>query len=500
LNQLILKGLEKELKSQPAMNIVTDEQFLRRVTLDLLGRQPTFAESVAFEADLTSEKRERLVEQHLQNLDFGRNWSNYWSDTISYHVSPPELTFLNYQPFKDWMAGQIHQNKTWPEITAAILTGTGKVKDQPQATFVAYHQGTPVSLAAETARVFLGLQIQCAECHDHPYDTWRREEFHHMAAFFARASVKMPRNKGIETVVSAAGKGEYYMPNAADPDKKGTMMLPTFLTSNETEKGESGWSDGRRRQRLAEFITSPQNPWFAKSFVNRVWARLMGQGFYEPVDNIGEFRPQLMPEVHEALAARFTATGGDVKDIFRLIVNTEVYQQTLTTDQALAEKPFAAGTTTKLRSDEVFDSLVTAINLPNKIGKQGKATAAIRFPPPPKSTRDLVADAFGFDPSRQPVEISRTLTQAMWMMNNKQLQTQINAKPGSGTTLSGLIGSDKDDSAVIRKLFRIVLARKPSDKEVKISLEHIQQIKNRADGFEDLLWSLLNSAEFTTKR
>lgn len=486
-----------KLEEADLSDLVTDEQFLRRVTLDLIGRQPTPVELATFLLDNSTSKRAEATDRLLGSPEFGGNWAGYWSDVIGYRVPPPELTFLDYTLFEQWLAGRINQNAPWDETVRQILTATGKVKDHPEVTFVGFHQADTTRLAAETARVFMSLQIGCAQCHDHPFDEWKREQFHELAAYFVRASAKMPWNDSGEIEVKDKGKGEYVMPNVADPTKKGTTMDPTFLTGAKLEQGKS---DLERRTELASVVASKSNPWFAKAYVNRVWARLMGRGFCEPVDDMGAGNEPQLREVHKPLTESFIASGFDAKGLFRLIVNSRAYQQRLADNPSTADKPFAAGRTTKLRGDEVFQSLVTAIDLPNVTPPKIAPTKEIRFPPPPKSTRDVVSEVFGFDPSLRPEDISRTLGQAMLLMNNDQLQAQISAKPDSGTALSKLLTGEADNSKAVSQLFQLVLARKPNDAEVKLALEHVSSLSNRGEAFEDLLWSLINSAEFTTKR
>src|SRR5690606_37015697 len=164
------------------------------------------------------------------------------------------------------------------------------------------------------------------------------------------------------------------------------------------------------------------------------------------------------------------------------------------------ETPFVAAQTKRLRGDEVFDSLRAAIELPNITPPQEKASGATRFPPPPKSTRDLVNEAFGYDPSFPDAWLSRTMNQAMFMMNNVQLQKQITASPGADTMLSRLLAEEPDDKNAIRTLYQRVLARAPSQRETEILLKHIQSVDDRGQAFEDVLWSLLNTAEFTTRK
>jgi hypothetical protein len=406
-------------------------------------------------------------------------------------VPPPELTFLNYAAFKGWLAEKLNKDAPWDEVVRELLTATGPVKDNPAATFVGYHRGHAAKLAAETARIFQGLSLQCAECHDHKFDRWKREQFHQLAAYFARTAGDLGKvQDGSSTVVKDKGKGEYEMPDALDPRKKGKVMTPTFLTG-EAFKLDAG--DAERRAELARLVARPENPYFAAAYVNRVWARLMGRGFYEPVDNMADYQPHELPAVHAALAAHFTATKYDVKGLFRLVMNTRAYQQPATEGAPPVR-------TARLRGDEVFDALTVAVGLPNTTPPARQATPEERFPPPPKSTRELVNAKFGYDPSLCPEEVARTMGQALLLMNNEQLQKQIDADPKSDTLLSKLLRAEADDDKVIRRLFRRVLGREPTAKEVSISREHLRRVGKREAGFEDIVWGLVNSAEFTTRR
>lgn len=498
--RLTPEALETSLRAEvPAASdgSISDEQFLRRATLDLLGRQPTAMELEEFLASDSADRRSQEIERLLACPEFGQNWANYWVDTIAFRVPPPELTFLNYDPLRTWLAEKLNTNTGWDAIVRDILSATGKVKDNPPVTFVAYHEAHPQRLASETARIFMSVQIGCAQCHDHPFDDWKREQFHELAAYFVRASVKFPWNEGAETEVKDKGKGEYTMPNVSDPTQKGTEMTPAFLTGKALEKGKS---DAERRDELAQLVANPANPWFAKSFVNRVWSRLMGRGFYDPVDDFGPANLAYVESVHEQLAADFVDSDFDVKRTFRLIMNTPAYQQPLPSHVSTAQDPFTTATTTKLRGDEVYASLVTAIELPNVTPPKMEPTKEIRFPPPPKSTRDVVAETFSFDPSARPQDVARTLQQAMLMMNNEQLQRQIDARPESGTVLAKLLQTVPENRDRVEELFLSVLARRPTDKEITIAMEHVSVAEDRNMAFEDLLWSLINSAEFTTKR
>jgi uncharacterized protein DUF1549/uncharacterized protein DUF1553 len=471
--------------------VIDDEAFLRRVTLDLIGRQPTLAEREAFLVDECADKRAKVVEQLLASPEFGANWANYVSDIISYRTPQPELTFLNYTPLKKWLAEMFNANAGWDQVSYEMITAIGKVGENPAATYIGFHQGDKSRLAAETTRVFLSTQIQCAECHDHKFVDMPQETFHHVAAFFVRVEAKLPWNDSSAIVVGSKPKGEHKMPEGK------TEMEPIAFSSR---KVGLGVSDVARRVELADWIVGPENPWFAKAFTNRVWARLMGRGFCEPVDEIGELGDRILPELHAAVADHFVASQFDVKELFRLVVLSKSYSRGIADGDAKDAKPFAVVSAGRLRGDEVFDSLAVGLELPNVTPPQEKATDAIRFPPPPKSTRDMVNEAFGYDPSSEKGNVVRTMQQAMLLMNNEQIQKQINADPASGTMLAKLLVEEKNDAAAVVKLYERVLGRKPTGKESAIAAEHIAAVGSRDAAFEDLLWSLVNSAEFVARR
>jgi hypothetical protein len=274
-------------------------------------------------------------------------------------------------------------------------------------------------------------------------------------------------------------------------------MKPVAFSSREVDLGIS---DVKRRAELAEWIVGAENPWFAKAFVNRVWARLMGRGFCEPVDEIGELGDRVLPEVHTAVANHFIGTHFDIKEAFRIVALSRSYQREIRDAEKGQSKPFVSIPAGRLRGDEVFDSLEAAIALPNVTPPQAAASGEFRFPPPPKSTRDLVNEAFGFDPSAEQSNVARTMQQAMLLMNNKQVQAQVNADPTSGTMLAKLLMEEKDNETAITRLYRQVLARKPNSQEIALAIEHLKSVGERKAGFEDVLWGLINSAEFLSRR
>ena len=482
------------------LKLVDDVRFFRRVSLDLVGRQPTLDEYRAFVKDASVDRRKQTVERLLASADFGKNWGNYWSDVIAMRQPEPQLTFLNYEPFRGWFAEQFNRGAGWDESVFRMVTAVGTIGDAAEGTFVGFHQGESNRIAGEVSRVFLGVRIACAECHDHPFVEMPQETFHGMAAFFTRVSVKVEQNESSRINIASADKGEHKMPGSKEAIK------PTMYRG---EALELGLSDLARREKLGYWLVNGDNPFFSRAFVNHIQARLMGRGFFDPVDDLGEGAAPLLADAHDALADHFTASNFDARSVFRTIVNSQAYQAV---DRASPKSPtdnkgapdgsarlasFTGARPKKLRGDEVFDSLVTAVSLPNTKGKIDKKTEAVRFPIPPKSTRDLVNEAFGYDPAFRDALVNRTMDQAMFLINNDQILKQVDAN--GDTVLARLVKDESDNRVVVDVLYARVLAREPSDRERAIVLEHIESLNDRERAFEDVLWSLLNSAEFTTR-
>lgn len=488
------------VKDPTDLKLVDDVHFFRRVSLDLVGRQPTLDEYRDFVKDTGDGRRERIVDRLLECHDFGVNWGNYWSDVIGMRQPEPQLTFLNYDPFRSWLAGQFNKGAGWDESVFRMVTAVGKVGDGPEGTFVGFHQGESNRIAGELSRVFLGVRIACAECHDHPFVDMPQQTFHGMAAFFTRVKVKLAQNDSNQIDITSADKGEHRMPGAKE------MIKPTVYRGQELELG---LDDLTRREELGYWLVDDDNPFFARAFVNHIQARLMGRGFFDPVDDLGEGAEPLLADAHDALAGHFIASGFDARSVFRLIASTRAYQAAERADRQRPDDTsessdgeviaFTGARPKKLRGDEVFDSLVTAVSLPNVRGRQQKKSEAVRFPPPPRSTRDLVKEAFGFDPSFRDSLINRTMDQAMFLINNEQILDQVDADPDRETVLAKLLRTEDDDRVVTDVLYARVLSREPTDRERSIILQHVENLGSRERGFEDVLWSLLNSAEFTTR-
>jgi hypothetical protein len=485
--------------------IAGDEEFLRRLALDLIGENPTPEEVISFLLDTAGDKRARVTEQFLAEPRFGRNWARYWRDVIFYRRAE-DRALITAPATEEFLTEKFNQNVGWDSIAREFVVATGNIQENGQTAVFVAQNGMTEDVTAEISRIFMGVQIQCAQCHDHPTDRWKREQFHELAAFFPRVAIRPERFGDIRSfsVISddrpfprrrmnnAArfGQPEHYMPDLKNPESRGTLMTPTFFVTG--QELPLGSTDLDRRRTLADWMTSPQNPWFAKAFVNRIWGELVGEGFYEPLDDLGPDRPCSAPRTLEYLAGQFTAHGYDVKWLFRTITATQAYQRESRPRRTAEQTPFLANCCQRLRSDQIFTCLTNALGVRLDGRSPGmQQYGRFRFGGP----RFLFAQVFGYDPSDPRQEVTGTIPQAMLLMNSPIVNRMLQAR-GRGSELGRLLATESNDEDVVVELFLRCLARRPTDEERTLCLAHVRSSPSRAEAFEDLLWSLLNRTEF----
>ncbi|MER3415449.1 MAG: hypothetical protein C4297_04445 [Gemmataceae bacterium] len=500
IDQLIAEKFKAD-ETEPAP-LASDEQFLRRAMLDVTGKLPSPAEIEEFVQDRSPDKRARLIERLLQSEDFGRHWARYWRDVLAARATEMRFTRAS-RPFEVWLARALNENRPWSDIVREMITAQGDYRfldaegKNGAAYFLLCHSGNEAAneRAAETARVFMGIQIQCAQCHDHPSDLWKRQQFHELAAFYARLRERPLRedNRLVGVSLISLPRPEHQMPDKDDP-KKSTIVHPRFLLGQAVAHG---LPDRERRQILADLVTARDNYWFAAAFVNRIWGELMGQAFYMPVDQMGPLQEATYPDVLIRLAASFRASKYDIKGLFRVLLNTATYQREIRIgDSPERHLLFSAAYPTRLKADSLWEALEKALGPlggPLPMGRRPLAARLTR-----QGLQAMFMEAFAFDPSVRPDEIESSIQQALLLMNNPAIAGRISAR---GNTLLGNILREYPDNAdALRQVYLRVLARKPTGRELEVCQEYIATVGNRQEAFEDILWSLINSTEFQSKR
>ena len=490
-----------------------DETFLRRAMLDLTGRVPTPEQVIAFTIDPDEHKRAKLVDRLLADPAYGENWARYWTDVIFYRRSE-DRALIASRATTEHLTEQFNNNTSWDAIASSFITAAGDVQEEGATGLIMAQAGRPEETVAEISRIFMGIQIQCAQCHDHPTDSWKREQFHELAAFFPRVAVRpdlqgerrsfiafatdrQVRFRGQNANNRFRGTLEHRMPDLEDPSDPGVLMQPVFFATG--QKLEAGASDAERRGKLAEWLTSRENPWFAAALVNRLWAELVGEGFYEPVDDMGPERQCSAPNTMQFLSESFADSGYDVKRLLQTITATEAYQRSSRNRRAPDETPFAANCAQRLRGDQLYAALDAALEFPNRFGGgRGRGPYGARFSP-----QALFNQTFGYDPSEPREEIAGSIPQALFMMNSPLINGAISARRGS---LAQMLADSESNDDVVLELYLKTIGREPTEKEAKVCLDYIAEVSSAAEGgsrgeaFEDILWALVNSTEFRHRK
>lgn len=446
--------------------IVSDEIFIRRVYLDLTGKIPSPDKIKSFLANRTETRKKRavLIDELLASEDYGRRWAKYWTDVI-FHDSDTPGAHINPKALEDWLADQFNNDVSWDTIVAELVSAVPKSdkkdkldqehwnRDTGPNNFVLACNRKAEIIASQTARLFMGISIECAECHDHPFDKWKREQFHELTAFFKPYTHRM---------------------QDADDPKVQHVMKPKFLLGEEPPKGIKT-HDQRLVAAAGYLVYNTDNYWFARSYVNRMWNELIGDGFYG-IDSLGPDHDVQYVSVVNRVSAVFRYEDFNPKWVFRLIMNTRTYQRDIKTMESSSEL-FTGVRPSRLRPEQLTGVLI------NITGDDKR-----------KSLERTLTSTFEMDPSKSQDMIEETVQQSLMMMNNgmlhSYLQKQLRPK---------LLAIKKDDQ-MIEQLYLEVLARKPSITEVGRSLAHLKKAKNRTEGIDDLIWVTVNSTEFFTKR
>jgi hypothetical protein len=511
IQRLFLGEVGADADAQASLPQANDATFLARATLDLVGERPTPEEITAFVLDPSEDKRRTAIRRLLADERFGVNWARYWRDAILYRRND-ERALLASASAVEWLIGQLNGNVGWDETARALVTAKGKISENGDTVLLAAQWGNTEDTTAEVSRLLMGVQIQCAQCHDHKTDRWERSEFHELAAFFPRIRIRAIRvdgkQRGFEVAAldrelrrkpkgeNARRQVEHRMPDLDDPDAKGELMTPTFFLTGANIP--QGTSDARRREALATWITDEDNPWFARAFVNRIWAELLGRGLYEPIDDIGPDRECLAPKTMDRLSAQFVNHAYDVKWLMQTIMNTEMYGRATGVALTPDETATLTAAAPRLRADQLFSNVVAALDIAEPVigggDKLQQSRAARRHP------RAAFNTAFGFDPSAPEDDLAVAIPQALLMMNSQPLAKGISAK-SPGSMLARLLaetqeGADVDDESVVVELYLRCLAREPNDEELATCLDYVAEVDNRAAAMEDVTWALLNSTEF----
>jgi Protein of unknown function (DUF1549)/Protein of unknown function (DUF1553) len=475
----VLEGRWAEAKIRPVA-IADDGEFLRRVCLDLIGKIPTAAEARDFLDDPSKDKRLALVERLLDSPAYTTRATEIWRRLLLPEADTEDVARQVSGSFEAWLRRKVIEEAGYDRIVREILTaklsartndlGVGMIDPSPAAYFAA-KEGKPENLAAGVSRVFLGVRLECAQCHNHPFASWKREQFWSLAAFFADVPPQGAENEiAVQRRPDAAPRRELTIP--------GTKKV---VAASHLDGSTPAWRPrADTREILAEWVTAPENPYFAKAVVNRVWARFFGVGLIEPVDNLdGEAGSELSGLLDE-LAGQFRAHGYNLKFLIRVLTATRAYNLSSAASQGGSATPvFASMPVRGLSPEQLFDSLTQATGAEAADGRA-------RF-------LELFANR-----EERAVEAETTIVQALTLMNGSYIDSATN--PETSQVLGAIVKVPfLDTPGRIETLFLATLTRRPRPDEQSLLVRFVERRKTAADqekAFADIFWAILNGPEF----
>ena len=473
----------KQLQILPS-DLCTDDEFLRRAYLDVTGRLPTIEETQAFLADASPDKRNRLIDTLLDSPDYAEFWTLKWGDVL--RSNSKKLKTAGVHKFRRWIYDGILHDKPFDQFARELLTASGSAYDNPAAN---YWRASPDAQDATetTAQLFLGIRIQCAKCHNHPFERWSQDNYYGIAAAFTRVARKPGADDADEEVIYVKDSGEVQQP------RTGQTMKVHLLLKGDVDVPP----DTDRREVFADWLTSPENPFFARATVNRIWGHLMGRGIVDPVDDFRDSNPPSNAALLDELARQFAANGFSQKWAIRTIMQSRTYQLSSRKNpfNENDETYFSHATTRLLTAEQLLDAISHVTRVDETFAGLPPGTRAVELPDPP--TDHYFLKVFGQPQREMACQCERSsesnLSQALQMINGPTVHNKLRA---DGGRIARMIAEGKSDEEIITTIYLAAVCRNPVEEEMAAAKQHIANNSDRRLALEDVGWAVLNSKEF----
>jgi uncharacterized protein DUF1549/uncharacterized protein DUF1553/Big-like domain-containing protein len=480
IDKLIDQKLRK-LRVAPS-EVASDEVFLRRVTIDIVGLLPTAEEYQKFMTRTEPTKRALLVDELLGRKEFVELWVLKWAELLQIRSSD-QVSYKAMLRYYDWLTAKIAGNVPMDQMVRELLSAKGGTFENPATNYYQNETDT-LKVSENVAQVFMGMRIQCGQCHNHPFDRWTQNDYYGFAAFFSQVGRKQGEDPR-ETIVFNRGDGEVTHPVG------GRVMAPKFLGGEEPDvKGKD------RREVLAEWLASPRNPYFASNLANMVWAHFFGKGINDPVDDVRVSNPPANEELLRELGARFTEYKYDFKKLVRDIAGSRTYQlQSKTNDtNANDQRNFSHAAIRRLRAEVLLDAIDEVTETRDKFPGLPLGARAVQIADGGAETYFLTT--FG-RASRKTVcscevKMDPNLSQSLHLMNGSTVARKIS----KGGLIEKRLKEGKKPEEIVEELFVRCFSRKPTDLEMREIETTVYADRDREKALEDVFWSLLNSREF----
>lgn len=472
-----------QLKYLPS-DLCTDEEFIRRVYLDVIGILPTLEEVTAFAADQDPNKRDKAVDQLLDRPEYSKFWALKWGDLL--RLTSGQVTNEGVYKYYRWVERSFRENKPYDQFATELLTATGSTFSNPAANF--YRTSKDMNDCVETiSQVFLGARLQCAKCHNHPFERWTQDNYYGMAAFFNRVQRKNTKRAN-EMFIFVSQSGEVTQPRTQQQMKPWVPGQGDIENPNEFD----------RRLDFAKWLTEPDNPFFAKIEVNRIWSQVFGRGIVEPADDFRDTNPPSNALLLDQLAQDFVDNGYDRKKILATILKSRTYQTSYQPNDFNEDdtKYFSHYQPRLLSAEQLLDAICHVTQVAESFGGLPAGTKATHLPAPDLVNNEFLK-IFG-QPERQTVcACERTnesnLSMAIQFFNGPLIYGKLKDESNS---FRKSMTDGKSNTEIITLLYNLAVCRNPSDTELKASLEHIESKEDRVEALEDICWAILNTNEF----
>ncbi len=484
----------------PASEICDDSTFLRRTSLDIAGRLPTLVETEAYLSSNSSDKRAEWIDTLLASTDYAEVFANKWASILRNKRKADTYT-RGTQAFHEWIRASFHYNKPYNKFVSELLTARGEISHNPATAWFRNVTDQKERLQ-DTAQVLLGVRLQCAECHHHPYEKWSQQDYYGFSAFFSRIGKKKTERPGEEAVFHNVGLA------AAKNPKTGKNVKPKPLGGKELEIP----AEDDPRDDLASWLTDESNPFFAPMLVNRYWKHFFNRAIVEPEDDMRVTNPPTNPELLQALSDKFVSSGYDLKELIRTICNSSTYQlSAIPNDHNAGDKQnYSRYYPKRLPAEVLLDSIDRITGSPTTFSGQLPGTRAVALPDDSYNSSSYFLTVFGRPEMDSACECERaqgaSLAQTLHLLNSKSIQDKLSGASGNAQKLSSQKERINEDK--IAELYKLAFSRNPKDDELRTAIAYIDKKKGQAEGdlskadmnikmaYEDLVWALLNTKEF----
>ena len=496
IDQLVF-GKLKQLGLPPS-EIADDNTFLRRVTIDIAGRLPTPAETQAFASDGNPKKRDAVLDRLLASGEYADYFASKWSALLRNKRSDPKDMRGNFA-FHQWIRDSLYDNKRYDKFVREVITASGDMTADPPVAW--YRQAKDMTIQMEdTAQLFLGQRLQCAQCHHHPFEKWSQQDYYGFSAFFSTVSRKTTNRPGEEIIFTKRAEAQAVNIRSKQPVKPTGLGATTLALSPDDDPRES----------LADWMGSKDNPFFAKALVNRYWKHFFNRGLVEPEDDMRETNPPANPELLNALAKSFVESGYDLKQLIRTITQSTTYQLSAVpnTHNAVDRQNFSRYYPKRLQAEVLLDAVDTVLDARSSFDGLPVGTHATALPDNSFNATSYFLTVFGRPEGSSACECERTqessLAQSLHLLNAPDIQKKLTDDKGRAAAFAA--DATRSDEAKLTEIYQWVASRKPSPQQVKLGLDHLARhtkgktgtelVAAKRQAYEDLLWALINTKEF----